>query len=300
MTETSSENGRSGYRLLLQTLEPVHVGTGAYRLGRVDMPIVREPGTRIPKIPGTSLHGAARTYAAYANETPRCAGAGVGEDKHCGAEDCPICYTFGYIKDEAGGNSGTVSIGDALLLFFPVYSAAGTIWVTSDRVLADFGISVTVGNARVKLGAGISNRAWLNLGWLMLESDGSFDSTGLPEDIPKPVKERCVVVTDELFSRVVNSNLEIRTSVAISPETGAAEDQALFTYEAIPRAAWLWMEVVEDRARRQPFAPHNGWTRPLDVVETGLRWMELLGVGGMGTRGFGRLRHRRIAEWHLS
>ena len=36
-------------------LDPIHVGTGGYRLGRVDLTIVREPGTNLPKIPGTSL-----------------------------------------------------------------------------------------------------------------------------------------------------------------------------------------------------------------------------------------------------
>lgn len=41
-------------RYLLMTTDPVHIGTGGYRLGRVDNSIVREPGTRIPKIPGTS------------------------------------------------------------------------------------------------------------------------------------------------------------------------------------------------------------------------------------------------------
>ncbi|RME07324.1 MAG: type III-B CRISPR module RAMP protein Cmr4, partial [Bacteroidetes bacterium] len=54
----------SKHRYLLVTLDPVHIGTGGYRLGRVDNSIVREPGTRIPKIPGTSLHGAIRSYAA--------------------------------------------------------------------------------------------------------------------------------------------------------------------------------------------------------------------------------------------
>ena len=47
-------------RYLFMTTDPVHVGTGGYRLGRVDLSIVREPGTRVPKIPGTSLRGAAR------------------------------------------------------------------------------------------------------------------------------------------------------------------------------------------------------------------------------------------------
>ena len=52
-------------RCLFMTVDPVHIGTGGYRLGRVDAAIAREPGTKLPKIPGTSLHGAARHYAAY-------------------------------------------------------------------------------------------------------------------------------------------------------------------------------------------------------------------------------------------
>ncbi len=66
-TETRPASARSLYtqqRLLFMTLDPVHIGAGGYRLGRVDMTIAREPGTNLPKIPGTSLAGAARSYAA--------------------------------------------------------------------------------------------------------------------------------------------------------------------------------------------------------------------------------------------
>ncbi|RIJ89177.1 MAG: hypothetical protein DB853_15765 [Candidatus Brocadia sp.] len=48
------------------TLDPVHIGTGGYRLGRVDNTITREPGTNIPKIPGSSISGATRAYTAMA------------------------------------------------------------------------------------------------------------------------------------------------------------------------------------------------------------------------------------------
>ena len=46
------------------TLDPLHVGAGSSRLGRVDLPIIREPGTNLPKVPGTSLSGPARAYTA--------------------------------------------------------------------------------------------------------------------------------------------------------------------------------------------------------------------------------------------
>jgi CRISPR-associated protein Cmr4 len=159
--------------------------------------------------------------------------------------------------------------------------------------------------------------------------------------LPKPASDRIVLIDDKLFSQVVNSNLEVRTSVSINPKTGAAEDGALFTYEAIPRATFLWIDIVEDDYRDQilwknggviykaykeetregsdgplriicrdndprssPLYPDpndplkseqiNGcsksWQSPIDVVTAGLEWAEHLGIGGMGTRGFGRIR----------
>jgi CRISPR-associated protein Cmr4 len=267
------------------------MGTGGFRLGRVDLTIAREPATRLPKIPGTSLHGAVRSYAAYRYGKRNCAGVGLTGAKHCADPKCPICYTFGHIKGTEGGNSGTVSIGDARILLFPVYSLAGTVWATSPEALADFGVQVALHDQkRAGLGGALKDRSHLNLGWLMLERDQDVSSVALPPHIPLMVRERIVVVSEGLFSRVVNSNLEVRTSVGINPDTGAADDKALFTYEAIPRATFLWMEVVEDDYRTERFTATNGWKRPLDVVGAGLEWVQYLGVGGMGTRGFGRLR----------
>jgi CRISPR-associated protein Cmr4 len=91
--------------------------------------------------------------------------------------------------------------------------------------------------------------------------------------------------------------------VAIDPERGAAEEGALFTYEALPRATFLTTEVVLDDYReafpknkcgqgktdKDNPLPGTPWHGPLDVVKAGLRMIEWLGVGGMGTRGFGRL-----------
>ena len=63
------------------------------------------------------------------------------------------------------------------------------------------------------------------------------------------VSKKIVLVHDALFSQIVNSNLEVRTSVAIDPERGAAEDKALFTYEALPRATFLTVDIVLDDYR---------------------------------------------------
>ncbi len=44
--------------------DPIYVGTGGYTIGRVDNTIVRDPATKIPKIPGSSLAGTWRYYVA--------------------------------------------------------------------------------------------------------------------------------------------------------------------------------------------------------------------------------------------
>lgn len=287
---------------LLMTLDPVHPGAGGYRLGRVDNSIARDPGTRLPKIPGSSLHGAARSYAAYLYETPEAAG--QSQEKIDNPAQNPVCYTFGYIKGKQV-SSGVVNIFDAHLLLFPVHSMVGPVWVTCPAALANFEINChRVSNEKARWPDTLTKQKRINLGWLMLERDDSAWQPPTLNDVPQEVRDRLVLVPDNLFPHIVNSNLEVRTSVAINPETGAAEGGALYTYEAIPRAAFLTAEVVlDDYAQKFPAdkcrqgltekqnpLPGGKWEGPLDVVRSGLKMIEYLSVGGMGTRGFGRIK----------
>jgi CRISPR-associated protein Cmr4 len=306
-------------RFLLMTLDPVHIGTGGYRLGRVDNSIVREPGTRIPKIPGTSLHGAARSYAAQLYETPEAAG--QSQDKVTDPDKNPVCYTFGYIKKIQNGNettaySGVVNIFDAQVVFFPVYSMAGPVWVSTLRRMQEAGFKVKDSENKDLLetwDVGKAVLTWgrkdaLNLGWIMVGVTTSQAIVEAPNNWNSEQRwqnvKQIVIVKESLFSHIVNSNLEVRTSVAIDPKRGAAEDKALFTYEALPRATFLTAEVVLDdyreawpligndqsqTAKKNVLPGDAKWLGPLDVVKDGLRMIEWLGVGGMGTRGFGRI-----------
>lgn len=234
----------------------------------------------------------------------------------------PVCYTFGYIKKDKSGDeekttaySGVVNVFDAHVLLFPVHSMAGPVWVTTWGRLKDAGFSVKKGEQDLaqEPNFGEAFLTWertnaLNLGWLMVNVAGKV-TVGAPDKWKdqerwKAVASHIVLVQDAFFSQVVNSNLEVRTSVAIDPERGAAEDKALFTYEALPRATFLTMEVVLDDYRDAwPLSQHcqkktakgnvlpgnQQWSGPLQVVKAGLQMIEWLGVGGMGTRGFGRL-----------
>ena len=336
-------------------LDPIHVGAGGYRLGEVDLSIVREPGTNLPKIPGTSLEGCARAYNAIAagsyskpefdtttgelNEVKSCADKGGADGAgHCGEINCPVCVTYGFaIGPQNRSFQGMAQFYDARILFFPVHSLAGPVWVTSEQALADAGYSLpqkqSVSGHQVRTAAGLvkcpaqhgqqaapQKRRWgLNLGWLFLDIAGDdLEVDTIWQKLPNmssvdrldTIKSRLVLVPDALFSLVVNSNLEARTSVSIDPRTGAAEDKALFTYEALPRATVLSFTVIcqnpqnyafpelaadGKRVTYKPFGndQHAVWVRT--NVESGLRLMEHLGVGGMGTRGFGRLRILNLA-----
>jgi len=274
-------------------LDPIHVGTGGMRLGRVDMSIVREPGTNLPKIPGTSLSGAARTYAAMQEEGkfPGCAGQGG----HCGDPHCSICVTFGFAGTQNGSFQGLAQFSDARLLFFPVHSLAGPVWITCPEVLKDVGVTeAEPADEQVRVADGVQQSGRLNLGWLMLEVAGNDFAPQVP-NVPQEILNHAVLVSDKMFGHIVNDNLEVRTSVSIDPQTGAAAEGALFTYEALPRASVLYFEVVVSDPKfykignQTPLQNNGGKQKVVETVEKGLTLFASLGVGGMNTRGMGRL-----------
>jgi len=357
------------------SLDPVHVGTGGYRLGHVDSTILRESGTQLPKIPGSSLNGVTRAYTAMAVQTQAedchgavfkdngdqlwkldcsiyhkmtylrpvyirvkgesddqeiatlcsgtdgnpliqveedtgkqiyhsCAGkGGVQGEQHCGRSDCPVCVAFGFSKGDGGGFQGLVQFFDLQILFFPVYSSLGPVWVTSPGILRQFDVDLTekdlepeefwtkltVPDSRIFIG-----------GYEYKEKTAAEDvfNDGLVS-VPRKIRERALIFDDVTFGRIVNDNLEVRTSVSINPETGAAEDGALFTYEAIPRATVMWFDVVYNRPE---FFRIGGEKISLTIndiqmnVQKGLALLESLGIGGMNTRGMGRVRVLNLDE----
>lgn len=289
MTDNQSFKAQRVYGL---AVDPIHVGTGAARLGRVDNTIVRDPVTRVPKIPGSSLAGVYRAYVAMQTDGkyPGCAGQGG----HCGKPDCPVCMCFGFAKNANGGFAGLAAFSDAHVVFFPVPTRKGPRWVASPSSLSqpdladiDDGKAYSVGDPP----SGPLNLGWLLLASAKLERSQSVDALTC---VPKHIRENAVVVTDKLFGHIVNSNLEVRTSVSIDPATGAAEDGALFTYEAIPRGTVLAWDITCRNPQHFTVGTDVSIVRNVnDVyqnVERAHKLLEHLGIGGMGTRGMGRLR----------
>lgn len=306
-------------------LDPIHVGTGGARIGRVDLTIVRDPVTRVPKIPGSSLAGVYRTYVAMHYEEnpqqqihqasqsgqqfqgrqkpyyPDCAGLGLNENRgHCRQPDCPICTVFGFASGagQEGGFAGLAAFTDAHVLLFPVPTRQGPMWITSPMVLEMIGLTVSGVSDNAVYGENAGNP--LNLGWLLLETRQCGEMSKITSQlqtlgVPDYIRNRLALVPDRLFAHIVNSNLEVRTSVSINPATGAAEERALFSYEALPRGTVLVWEIIAKNPAHfqmsgQPIAAVSNPEDIHNVTKQAHAYLEHLGIGGMGTRGMGRLK----------
>lgn len=302
-------------------LDPIHVGTGGTRLGRVDNTIVRDPVTRIPKVPGSSIAGVMRAYTAMAKgKYPNCAGLGQperdGGGGHCGKTDCPVCTVFGFAKGigSSGGFAGLAAFSDMHVLLFPVASQLGPQWITCPMALrqtsiAEFSELSDLPEQQVvyRKADGTAAQPSLNLGWLFLPVKTDWQQLGEIAQkievlgIPGYIISRLGVVSDKLFTHIVNSNLEVRTSVAIDPATGAAEEGALFTYEALPRSTVLFWEVTcrnpkHFKINQDDVKAVDSPEKVRDVVTDANSYLEHLGIGGMGSRGMGRLRVLKMKD----
>jgi CRISPR-associated protein Cmr4 len=336
--------------------DPIYIGTGGYTIGRVDNTIVRDPITKIPKIPGSSLAGTWRYYMAleliskmkdyqpdfeeikkktgdtlvekikkekwgnsfnqnnwlgyYGNKIAKITCAGQdnvstaeinspdainkeGKTGHCG--HCIVCKAFGYSKADKSWQ-GMLFFSDLNILFFPVYTRIGVKWISSSRILKEAGIKGSLEVSENKIKTKDGNKSHLNLGWINLEVEGihglkendlqniKFDNVNVtPNDI--------VIVPDSIISQIINSNLEVRTSVSIDPITGAAKEGALFTSEAIPRGTIFYGEIrLFDKSG---FPNQNSLPSEKNIcqaLEDSKQYYETLGIGGMTTRGFGRMK----------
>lgn len=262
-------------RYFAVALDPIHIGSGGYRLGRVENTIVRDPTTDVPKIPGTSLAGVIREYARLHLE----------ETNEKDTEE-KINRLFG---DE--DHQGMLRIHDGQILFFPVSSIQGTVWITTKELLEHWDGNIGE-DSRIKDDdmvyalKGIDAQKSLNLGWLLLTTVPG-GSINLPPKLEDFIA-RAALVSEKLFSQIVNDNLEVRTSVKIDPATGAAEKRKLFTYEAIPRGTAIGFEIMIDRRRYSDECE--------SVIKGTFPYLRLLGIGGMGTRGFGRIDVREGVE----
>ena len=337
-------------KIIAQATDPIYIGTGGFTIGRVDNTIVRDPITKIPKIPGSSIAGTWRYYMAleliseikdkkpnfksdecknkenlsekfeqcsWEKDEPskewqkwkynklariECAGQDDASDNsiekaeeksqknnkygHCG--HCIVCKAFGFSKKDLS-NQGMLFFSDLNILFFPVYTRLGVRWITSKRILENAKLlkeefeekEVVVISENEE-----DNSGFINLGWLNLPYEKKAIKIDL-SNISQITIDDIIIVPDSLISQIINSNLEVRTSVSIDPITGAAKEGALFTSEAIPRGTIFYGEVRGFKREGDSSLPELNLV--FEALEDSKQYFNTLGIGGMTTRGFGRL-----------
>lgn len=312
---------------LFQTIDPLHVGTGGTRLGRVDNTVVRDPATRLPKIPGSGMSGAVKD--AYDlktlvddqadSQTPKkrpCASRCAGS-KGCGKPQCPVCTLFGTAPAEnrpaATARRGLIAFRDAVPVAVPFSSITGPVWVAGagfatkmdlgtftfskegqPAVAAPGGLRVL--NSRVSIGTFLFDCPKENIipaGKINATAiDGRIEKLGAADQLLENVCRRLTICGEEIFPHLVDTAMEVRTSVSIDPDTGAAEDKKLFTYEAVPAGSLFQVGLTFlGGVLGGAFSSFSSAGDLFKEIEDyGFPYLALTGIGGNVTRGFGRVR----------
>ncbi len=287
----------------LFTRTPLHVGAGQ-SVGYVDLPLQREPHTRIPIVPGSSFKGVLRDLF-------------TGDDPS--SKDTRY-WLFGHDteeKEQSKFQAGALLIGEARVLCFPVRSAKDSFaWLTCPLALARYardakpkdsagnllpttftGLTETPTNGTVTVLAG--TEVTLEGGQVVLEEytyQASCEAglkqalsnwethfkhlPGLSEDpVWKLLPGRLVIVPDGIFSFYVQNACEIAQHVAINDETGTAQDKALFNQENCPSETLFHGVLAAQKINGKPAEDAVNKLARLDA--------KALQIGGSETTGLG-------------
>jgi CRISPR-associated protein Cmr4 len=294
----------------LFTRTPLHVGAGQ-SVGYVDLPIQREPHTRIPIVPGSSLKGVLRDLF-------------PGDDP---ASKETRYWLFGHDteeKEQSKFQAGALLIGEARVLCFPVRSAKGSFaWITCPLALARYardakpmdsqnqplpttfnGLTETPdAQGRVTILARDEVTLTRTAGTQQVSEVVLEEYTylvkvhtnlsewerhliaipGLSADpVWKLLSGRLVIVPDGIFSFYLQSACEIAQHVAINDDTGTAQDKALFNQENCPAETLFHGVMSAQKINGKPADGENGALSRLASLNG-----KPLQIGGGETTGLG-------------
>ncbi|ANQ53658.1 CRISPR-associated protein Cmr4 [Thermosipho sp. 1063] len=232
--------------VFLKVVTPLHAGSGQ-DLGIVDLPIQRERHTKFPKIESSSIKGCIRESFEDLEKENKLEKYGV---------DDIISLVFG--PESGDVHASSIAFTDARILLFPVKSVKGVYaYITSPKVLErfkkDLEISKTLGGIKEyffdeekKLKElTVSNREKLCISEKVILEEYAFevefseDTKEFAEWLSKllnieEIKDKLVILPDDVFGDFVNLSTEVITRIKINPETGTVEGSALFTEEYLP------------------------------------------------------------------
>ena len=257
---------------------PVHVGAGN-SVGAVDSPVQRERHTRIPIIPGSSLKGVLSDLWNDENfqRTP--------EGK----------ALFGEDDNNADAKVGSLLIGEARVLAFPVRSAKGMFaWVTCPLVLRRFardaGIVISFDESKISdTGCLAGDSVYYDNDQVVLEEYVLKRSSDSADAVVSALKEfmkdnalwqsigsHLVVLSDTLFSYFVENACEVVTRIRVNDATGTVDKGGLFNQEQVPSETMFYSVMAAPNADA------------LEKLSKGLAAVgNVLQVGGHETTGLG-------------
>ncbi|MGN1326197.1 MAG: type III-B CRISPR module RAMP protein Cmr4 [Candidatus Spyradenecus sp.] len=263
--------------LTLFTRTPLHIGCGT-SVGAVDQPILRERATGLPLIPGSALKGVLADLFLENNKRTE-------EGKRLLGED----------DDKADAKRGSLLVGEARLVAFPIRSAKkGFAWITSPLLLQRLFPTESLGLPTVDDEAvccdttlcAPNNKAIFEeyvLGW----------TRNFPKDVmaklqalaknplwSKTCATRLALVSDTLLTYFTQNACEIANHNRIDDETGTVADGALFSQENVPSEALFVATLqAQDEADLKTLCAKIGESGHLLQVgadaSTGLGWCDI-------------------------
>jgi len=242
----------------------IHAGTGA-DVGIVDLPIQRERTTGFPVIQG--IKGALRA-------------SGIVDDSIFGS------------KPSKGGDdatdAGKVAFSEAKILLFPVRSAEKMfVWVTCPLILGRFSRSTgkKLNVPSIQEGKALVADQSFGDGPLTLEelelpcqkstevnSIASIVANCAPDEYIKvKLKSDLVLVSDDMFAKIVKTMTEVQPRIRIDEKTGIVARGALWYEEYLPQDSVLYFicrETVYAKGTESKLEVLNGKVISIGGKET--------------------------------
>lgn len=279
--------------LLLTTETPLHAGAGQSVAG-IDLPIQRESHTHWPCVYGSGVKGALRAHAHH----------------HPDFGPSDLLDLFGPDHAAAAGerdssHAGALLVGDALLLALPVRSLQTCFkWVTCPAALQRFwrtaerlglGLTAPTLPALSKLQALGQGEAGLFLEEFRLEQKADAATDALAQTLARlsggaldaaNLKERLVIVHDDIFSFLVRNATSVNAHIAIDAASKTVKDSALWYEESLPPETLLYVPLSANASRRKGSALPAAQVlqRFEQLLPSGKNWLQ---IGGNETTGMG-------------
>ncbi|MFO7632040.1 MAG: type III-B CRISPR module RAMP protein Cmr4 [Caldilinea sp.] len=258
--------------LYLYAETPLHAGVGFVGDGPVDLPIQREAATGYPVVRSSTLKGTLRAAfrdVAASEEVIALFGSEPTAAGNAGQDEA---------QEKAAEQMGSLVIGDAQLLLFPVAALLDSFaWITSADILARFQREVQRRGVDLKaptVPAPGEGSAWTppqsrlvtEQGELVLEEftfqarpheamgtiGAWFAKVIFPQDDAyaywrQRVRSNLVILPEEAFRHFITTGTEVVQRIRIDPATGIAQAGALWSEEYVP-AETLFYAMIGARA----------------------------------------------------